>query len=285
MPRAQCTACHDHPAALPAAICRACVAQLGRDLVALPDWHRTLLEPPRNGVGRRPRGADLPAPLSDRAGGIRHEIKATLVSWVRLVHDENPDATWPDDDVPAIAWWLTEHESWLLAHEAAGEYALEIGRLTQRAERAAAPRRDLVPIGTHPGTDDQPCGGRVLADPVTRDAWCTTCGERGDITWWRGRLPVAAEYMTMPQLVTHLAIAHELQVTAGLIRLWAFRSKVRSQRQGKLATYNVHDAIKHATEAKKEQEAKRVIAGQADDPVRCETRTASLASPEIAAIG
>jgi hypothetical protein len=288
MPRAQCLLCHDHPAALPAALCRADVAQAQRDLRALPGWHQALLERPVNGLGRT-RSSETPTPLSDRAGDVRHAIKATLVSWVHLTAEERTDpGTWPADNVPALAVWLAGHEAWLHAHPAAADYARELGDVVRQAQRAAAPgRSDLVTIGTCPGFHGEPCGGRVVCDPQTRDAWCLTCRERGDHTWWRRYLPVADEYMTMPRLVAHLAVAHLIQIRPGLIRLWAHRGEIRSVRQGSTATYRVDDVRNRASGQKRGQasggtrgETGDVVAGQDRDPVLSETRSASLASPE-----
>lgn len=83
MPRALCTACHDHKAALPAQLCRACVRDVHRALAALPEWSEALLERPRGIVGPRVSGGGdtTPSPAADAALDHRAEIRGALVAW------------------------------------------------------------------------------------------------------------------------------------------------------------------------------------------------------------
>lgn len=183
--------------------------------------------------------------MSDRATEIRHEIHRQVTEWARLVAD-GVDSAVPPRSVDILSVWLLapEQQAWLLASESGPEIARALSRLVAKAERVAAPGRpELVRIGTCPGRDGEGCGGRVVCEPVSGDAWCVTCRDRGDVSWWRSRLPSADEWLPVTRLVAHVAIAHEVQLRENLVRLWAHRGRVRSRNDRGRAEYHVQDVL------------------------------------------
>lgn len=249
MPRALCLHCGDHPAALPAALCRACIAQARRDLAALPDWHEALLSRPIGAPTQRVSTThEGPTPISEAAMDARAAIRQGLVSWALLVMEESQTTRRaPEDSVPAVAAWLAQDDvdAWLLAHPAVGDWCIELDQLVERSQRIAAPgRRDTVPIGKCPS-----CAGMVIADPHTLDAWCVTCRDAGDLSWWRSRLPEAGEWMSSRQLRTHLLVADGVTVTEVQLRQWAHRGHVATATDGTQVIYRVSDARTRARTA------------------------------------
>lgn len=183
--------------------------------------------------------------MSDRATEIRYEIHSQVAEWARVVAD-GVDSAVPPRSVDALSVWLLapQQQAWLLASDVGPEIARALSRLVARAERVAAPgRAELVRIGTCPGRDGEGCGGRVLCEPVSGDAWCVICRDRGDVSWWRSRLPSADEWLPVTRLVAHVAIAHEVQLRENLVRLWAHRGQVRTRRVGRRAEYHVQDVL------------------------------------------
>jgi hypothetical protein len=243
MPRALCLHCGEHPAALPASICRACIAQARRDLDDLPGWHEALLCRPIGAITQRVTSSHQPpAPAAPAALDARTAIKAGLVSWALLALEESRVEHLPaTDTVRAIATWLGSPgiDAWIICHGAAGDWCHELEGLVERARRIAAPgRRDVVPIGACPD-----CSGLVVADPSTADAWCLVCRDRGDIAWWRRRLPVADEWLPAGRLRMHLALAYGVKVTDHAVYKAGQRGQIPMQWAGAHALYSVPGAL------------------------------------------
>jgi len=259
MPRATCTHCHDHPAALPGQLCRACTCQVTRDLRDLPEWHTALLERPRRAAGQRVAGGDAhaPAPAAGPALDHRATIRGTLWAWTRYLehaHQVAPPPVLVDTDalVVSLVAHLTDHLGTLLAGDLAADLAASLSHLVTRASAIAAPDRpSTVPIGRCP------CGGVVIADtgaPANHrvqpldlvEAWCTHCHDRGVLRWWQTRLPAAAEWLPVSRLRMHLLVAHGLHVSDAQLWQWVHRGHVQVSGEGRRALYRVADALNRA---------------------------------------
>ncbi|MGH3504650.1 MAG: hypothetical protein ACRDQA_27705, partial [Nocardioidaceae bacterium] len=58
------------------------------------------------------RSAETPLPVNMAASIAASHLRATLVAWTRLVHDET-GTDWPADNLPAISRYLLRHAAWL----------------------------------------------------------------------------------------------------------------------------------------------------------------------------
>lgn len=102
--------------------------------------------------------------LSPSIVAHRSDIRAKLVSWARMIHEERGFAL-PPDRLGAIGRFVAQSAPWLSAHGAAGDASDELRRLveTGRTLRQASGTR-VMPIGRCPEVrDGQACSGTVRA--------------------------------------------------------------------------------------------------------------------------
>jgi hypothetical protein len=140
----------DQPARLAAPglrLCEGCGAEAMACLAALPDLYadcETALarraRPALERAGSRRRTTALP--IDEAAANARSAILAILAGWSALVADERMVTRPARRQAGELAAFLGRHAGWLLAHPAAGEFAAEIGAVTQAARRAAHPRNE-----------------------------------------------------------------------------------------------------------------------------------------------
>jgi len=117
---------------------------------------------------------DSPFPYNAAASAALDGLKATLVSWVLCIADEQ--GVWlPADSIAALSSWLVVRINYLARHEAAGEILDEMRQVTKWATSAINLPRDRgrVHVGPCPElepSDDPdavngmtPCPGEVTA--------------------------------------------------------------------------------------------------------------------------
>jgi hypothetical protein len=198
MPRALCVHCGDHPAALPAAVCGACLAQHHRDLAALPDWYDSLLARPQQGSGQRVSGdlAESPVPASDAALRCRARIRADLTAevwWLSRQHDVPiPTVQIAGSLIRAVAQIRAARDAAAAAPSL--EEALELVReMLARSRQAADVLRQLEVAR---GLDEVP----LLVDHVTQhaDVVLADAEHAGEWCWRVGSLVEAATAVAAP---------------------------------------------------------------------------------------
>jgi len=128
-------------------LCKVCGAQALACLTALPDLYADCesalarrARPALERAGSRRRTTALP--IDETAANARSAILAILAGWSALVADERAVTRPARRQAGELAAFLSRHADWLLAHPAAGEFAAEIGAVTQAARRAAQPRNE-----------------------------------------------------------------------------------------------------------------------------------------------
>ena len=127
-----------------AQLCYGCADRLLRDLGALPDLYvacQAALVATGNAGGERvTHRRDPGLVLSLPALKARTAIRAELVSWVRITHEERGLVAWPADEVAAMVAWLSGHVGWIVAQPWAPEIARTIADTMAEARAAAYPR-------------------------------------------------------------------------------------------------------------------------------------------------
>jgi hypothetical protein len=142
-----CTGRHrddaDKMAAPGAQLCYGCTHRLGSDLAALPDLYdaceAALVATGNAGGERVTHRRDPGLVLSLPALKARTAIRAELVSWVRITHEERGLVVWPANSIAAMAVWLGSHIGWISAQSWAPEFARTIGDTASEAKAAAYP--------------------------------------------------------------------------------------------------------------------------------------------------
>jgi hypothetical protein len=127
-------------------VCRSCRAQLVADLAALPglyaECEHALVPRPRPALERTRRRRTIGIPYDEAAATARSGVLDVLAAWSALIADERT-VTRPDRrEASDLACFLAVHLDWLLAHQAAAEFAEELSAATQAARRAAGARPD-----------------------------------------------------------------------------------------------------------------------------------------------
>lgn len=165
----------DQPARLAAPglrLCKVCSAEAVACLAALPDLYADC----ETALARRPRPAleragsrrrTTALPIDEAAANARSAILAILAGWSALVADERAVTRPARRQAGELAAFLGRHADWLLAHPAAGEFAAEIGAVTQAARRAADPRNEqriLLGRCPHRGCTETVYATRVVGE-------------------------------------------------------------------------------------------------------------------------
>ncbi|WP_051773016.1 hypothetical protein [Saccharothrix sp. NRRL B-16314] len=137
--------------------------QVVRDLVGVARSHRDLLHvlSRPSGHGEKVRTTAYPGiPFNHDAADVRSRAFAMLASWARLVVEELR-VTPPPGRIDAVVGFLVRHVDWLLAHDAADDFADEVAELVLAGHKVAAPRPGRsAAIG---GCVVRGCGGELRA--------------------------------------------------------------------------------------------------------------------------
>ena len=269
---APCRGCEPRRAAPPWLACPACGRGLAFNLAELAVLNEALLMPTRSPGGSSPsweplddaRSADgslctTRAPGADAHLWMRHEIRAVLVAWCKLLAEDDaisrPLRALPADTVPAMCSHLARWKSDLLSSDLASDACIEIGDLVQRARRLAYPSKPLQKLGECPA-----CGTIVRSATTDGEVTCRGCGIVSTVADWKAAMDgdLAAETAaTADQLITWLNMVHPgAGVTSSRFRQWASDgagpavSRVVMRRVGRdhagRALYSVADATQIA---------------------------------------
>lgn len=109
----------------------------------------------------------IATPYQKAAAALTRELKATLVSWTRLLWEERQIAMPSRDTIPALAGHLRDNMRIIAGHEAAGEFVAEITKLVKQIMVVidAPANRARIPVGPCPDTleSGEHCPGQVTA--------------------------------------------------------------------------------------------------------------------------
>ncbi|HEY9411065.1 MAG TPA: hypothetical protein VIP77_15910 [Jiangellaceae bacterium] len=138
----ECRGCVPRLAVDGAIICDLHLRKLAEDAIEAARLHSELLQvlTGSTGLGEKVSSSKDPnITLNDAAADARIAIRATLVSWCRMVSEER-GISLPPDNMRAIGAYLAKHAEWLAAHPAAAEAVAELHDLAHgEARRIAYP--------------------------------------------------------------------------------------------------------------------------------------------------
>lgn len=120
------------------------------------------------GTGGEPVSGSKGNGLPYRVGvaGLRWDIKAHLVGWVKLLIEERNLTSWPADNAIDLAAFLRRHIDWWASHDLAGELISDMAIGVSRATGMADLPRDRVRVKVGP------CPERVVDDPMEPSRPC-----------------------------------------------------------------------------------------------------------------
>lgn len=238
----QCARC-PRPA-VDATVCVGCRLTLETALAQLPalicELETTAARQNVQGQHDGRGSVEKPLPLHVGAMEALRHIRAVIVSWSALVHEEKP-APLPSDTTPqGLAPWLGEHCGWLSRHPAALDIVDEITGAHDRA---------LIVIDNQ----DQPiywgpctCGADLYGLHDATSICCSGCRSEYDATARRAHLLTAAEdRLATTTEIEHLTAQLGQRVPAGTIRQWAARGQMlaHSTDSTGIPLYRVGDVV------------------------------------------
>jgi hypothetical protein len=246
-------------------ICSRCMGGLEQALAETPaavdELHLTLSRQTAKVGGDFVRGdSEKPLPYSTLASDALGNLRAVIVSWVKLVIEERCEEQWPVDDVTRMSRWLLQRErfEWLRHHDAVLEALAEIGSAVDRARHAVDRRPDRWFAGPCGGeTVNGPCPEDLYASPTSTAVECRECHatylmqERRD--WLR---EAAHDFLGSAAEISALC-RHMLgdAVSAAMIRGYAYRGlidvhpDVKDPRGRMVPQYKVGEVLAAATAA------------------------------------
>lgn len=220
-------------------VCETCLDGLARSLGDVP-WLIEELEVTvsrQQGVDYRRLGgssggkkpAEMPTPGNMGAAEARTHLKALLVSWTMLCHEEgvrhqSMSADLPADDAVALSRWLLWRVDGLGMHDAGHDAVDEIVSAVAHCHRVI----DIPTDQQYLGDCDQCSEGRLYASPTARWARCRKCEAVSDAEELRAallsrlddRLCTAAE---IARLSTYLGLRLDREQVRKRINQWAKR--------------------------------------------------------------
>lgn len=202
-------------------ICGACAGELARALADVP-WLAAQLRVSLTRQTSRSTGgrsATVPLPYDERAREAAFVLRSALVGWVRVLAD--PDDQSPDDDLAAMAGWLSSCHGALIRHPAAEEAHGEITEAVRQAERAIDARAERWYAGPCQ------CGEDLYARPGAALVTCHACAEQYDVAERRSYLLAAAEdTLAGATLIAQALTSLGQPVTPDRMWKWAERGRI-----------------------------------------------------------
>lgn len=131
--------------------------------------------------GASGKSSETPLPWNDRASRVRHELKAEMVLWVRLLRFGGDK--WPDDQLPAMAAWLLVRLDLIAKHDDAWAIFDGITLASQKARAVVfakpAERHFIGPcegaIDDEGEVSEVPCDGDIYVTDGAALAECLSC--------------------------------------------------------------------------------------------------------------
>lgn len=214
----------DRPRPGHANVCGACAGQLARNLGNIPMLARQLditLARQTSSTGGS-RSSETPMPYNQAASDAADNLRATLVSWVRIINQHHhTNYIWPRDTLTGIARWLTGRHTDLCSLHNADEAVDEIGFAVRTAERAI----DRPADRWFAGKCD--CDADLYVAPGSPTVTCRDCRHRYDVRERRAWLLEAAEdQLAYAALIAQALTTLGQPVTPERIRKWAERGRI-----------------------------------------------------------
>ena len=206
-------------------LCGACVAELQRALDGVPavlgDLDVTLSrQTSRTGGGGR--SSETALPYDARASESMWVLRNTLVGWVRVLQEAQPEE-WPADTAQSMARWLSQRLGRLVRHPAAGEAHGEITAAVQRAQRVTDRPAERQFAGRCPG-----CGEALYAKPGASRVQCRECdADAVDVNeQWDAMLGALADQLMPAHQAADVLTRLAAPLPAATVRKWAERGRL-----------------------------------------------------------
>ncbi|MFE1170438.1 hypothetical protein [Nocardiopsis sp. NPDC058789] len=179
---------------------------------------------PESAGGGHGKKSEAPLPLDLRAVEARSVLRNTLVTWVRLIHDDGRSASaLPADTLPSMASWLFPAVGWLRGRDYGSEFVDEITAAVAQALRVVdSPQRTVFVCRCT-------CGEHVYARENAPAATCpgSECGTVWGVTEQRAWMLQNADGQLLGASDMARAVSRPNDpVSASTIRSWARRNKL-----------------------------------------------------------
>lgn len=249
--------------ALDAYVCQACALDLERalgDVRWLDEQLDIVLTKQTSGAASigftKHPGREQPLPYDPRATEVRWVLANTVMTWARVVAEENPKARLPTvGGIGILAAWLASYSGWLRQHQAADQAVEEVLAAVAAARRLV----DVRPERWYAGPCPQ-CSHDLYAGMSARVIECPACGECVDSVTRR-------EYL-LTQARDHSATIRECvglfrgTVTRDQVKGWVRRGKViasgSTMVDGRaVATYRIGDLLAVSEEERDDEGEQR----------------------------
>lgn len=227
-------------------VCRACSADLLRDLADVPslDTHLEIAIARQSRMGDRDAGArstETALPWDQRAREAANILRSALVGWHRVLAEdaqavqgpicpscEHPSCEWidlgrtPADTLTSLARRLLRHRTRLLAHQAAAEAVDELTDAVHQARLIIDRPADKI----YAGPCNQ-CERDLYARPGSPVVDCGPCKLRYDVQVRREWMLTHAEEMIGTSVwVANVATGLGFKVSPSTVRMWAKRGRL-----------------------------------------------------------
>lgn len=168
------------------------------------------------------KASERPSPVVWSAADARAHLKALLVSWALLCHEDSitnssPDEGLPADTLPALSRWLLWRVDGLMLHKIGLEAIDEITDAVAHCRRLIDRPADRQYLGNCDGCE----GGRLYAAHGGKVARCSTCDAKIEAEVLRAKL--------LKQLDDRLCTAAEIARLSTYLGLKADREQVRKR--------------------------------------------------------
>ena len=234
-----------------ATLCSRCTWDVERDLGDVPalvdELDLTLSRQTAIGYREGGRSAETALPFNVSASDVRDNLKATLVGWVRDLHEQTPDAAWPDDTAAACSRWLLARIGDIRVHPAGDQLRDEIGYAVGEARRIVDRPADRMYVGPcRSDVDGVICAEELYAKLGDDTIKCRACGTRHDTSERRAWLLAAVDdQLAHATLAARAVSGLGVDVTPERIRKWKERGRIMPHsvdREGR-PLYRIEDVV------------------------------------------
>ncbi|GAB3467209.1 hypothetical protein [Actinophytocola sediminis] len=233
-------------------LCSGCLAELVGALRDLPDLLAELDITLSRQDTRTTRGpghsAETPLPYRPEAGALASSATATITTWARVVHEQNPHLRPPAGSTADAVAWLIGWPSLLALHPAADELHGDITGLAAQIRYRVDRPPDRVysgPCGAP--TDTGPCPGHLYARVGHGTVVCTVCGAGHDVAERRAWMIESALDMlvTAPVALGWARLLLDHEVPPGTWRSWLSRRRILARGTDRLGrpVYRFGDVV------------------------------------------
>jgi hypothetical protein len=239
---------HDTPTK-DATLCHKCLWDVERDLGDIPaladELDTTISRQTASGQRDGGRSAEVPMPYNVRASQVATDLHATLVGWVRDMHD--PREHWPADTATSMARWMLSRIERIRQHPAGDQLRDEISYAVREARRAVDRPADRIFAGPCLApVDDGKCQTDLYAKPGSPTVKCRECQTEHDVI--ERQVWLLAQVEDRLETAAHIAQAMPsfgAELKYDRIRKWVERGRLtaHSVDQNGRALYRIGDVI------------------------------------------